>query len=446
MLKIESRIDGDFEIHTASVEDRGDGPVFSCVAIYRKNWRDGWPALGGTRWVGRECSGLPIETAGREQAISIARELAKSMDMKNSLLRHAENALAASDRTRAERPNLFNWQGGKGVIWTPYDSGLSSEANHRLHLTPFRLMCHGQLVEHLKGEYIGSKDQGVGTTELAWIERATRYTIGMGCRMDTGEATAHGVVAGIRRAAIETRLATSESAPFSDLAVLVVGCGKVGLPVAKLLDAAGASVFVYDPQFERGTPESVYEATKNRGGAVDDSHLALLQRLFATDAVFRTEHEALGDKRIHIVSPNGGPTEWLSMTNPEMVGRTRASVIAQTRQHGGNVRLIVGGGNDQVTTTEAAAGVAARARALEALSIAEVTFVPDPAVSPGGVIAVSHEFMPTWDREAVNADAEAIVDCGTAALFAMARALGGINSIQLFKAFESVARDGHLRD
>ena len=29
----------------------GDRAVYSCVALYRRNWRDDWPALGGTRWL-----------------------------------------------------------------------------------------------------------------------------------------------------------------------------------------------------------------------------------------------------------------------------------------------------------------------------------------------------------------------------------------------------------
>ena len=59
-------------------------------------------------------------------------------------------------------------------------------------------MCHGLLIEELRGEYIGSKDAGIGGSELRWMERATNFTIGNGCLADTGEGTALGVHSGMR--------------------------------------------------------------------------------------------------------------------------------------------------------------------------------------------------------------------------------------------------------
>ena len=103
----------------------------------------GWPALGGTRWVRRRFSEFE---QSMEHVRGTARELAISMTIKNAILRGAD--------TQEGARGLFSWNGGKGVIWSPEEV-----------LTPYRLMCHGRLIEYIGGHYIGSKDQGVGTSE-----------------------------------------------------------------------------------------------------------------------------------------------------------------------------------------------------------------------------------------------------------------------------------------
>jgi glutamate dehydrogenase/leucine dehydrogenase len=330
------------------------------------------------------------------------------------------------------------------VIWTPYDPKASSPENKKRYLTPWRLMCHGRLIEWIGGEYIGSQDQGVGAPELRWIQRSTNFAIGAGCKVDTGEGTAHGVFAGMCRAALEEELVSSENSKdatkaLHDVSVLVVGCGKVGFPLVKLLKDAGARVSVYDPDFISSGIEAVYQKLVSDRGAVTEEHLRTIQSIPKAD-IFKTEESALRHSDIQIISPNGGPTEWLSRSR-DAGTPTRAEVIASTRKSGGKVRIVVGAGNDQVTTTRAPEGVAARNRALETLKKENVTFVPDPAVSPGGVIAVSHELLPEWNRDEVNRDAEAIVRHSTRNLYASARESGGVDSVSMFAALERIVEE-----
>ncbi|MEM7244595.1 MAG: NAD(P)-dependent oxidoreductase [Acidobacteriota bacterium] len=397
------------------VGGEGEDRVHSCVALCRQSWREDWPALGGTRWLGRSRSG---GASTPEQLRQEASELAKSMFIKNRLLRLAENALVREDvdfaRTRSIK--LFGWQGGKGVILTPFDPELDLETNKRKHLTPLRLIAHGRLIEELKGEYLGSKDQGVGTPELKWIERATSYTIGLGCERDTGEATATGVIAGLEQSAREMTsvLGNDPEQPLKGLSVLVVGAGKVGIPVIRFLASAGAKVSVYDPKLDddRGSVDRLFEGTLSMGGAVEQTDLGLLHALHDAGRVHATETAALSDPEVQVVSPNGGLSRWLA---GEVEGRRRCDLLADTARSG-NLRLVLGAGNDQVSTTDA--GKDEREDVLACFDGTRLVFVPDPLVSPGGVIAVSHEQSESWSAERVNEDTRRLVTRSVRELFA----------------------------
>jgi len=64
--------------------------------------------------------------------------------------------------------------------------------------------------------------------------------------------------------------------------------------------------------------------------------------------------------------------------------------------------------------------------------------VPDTLVSPGGVIAVSHELSPPWDSEAVNDDAYRMVQQSVRTLFDWSRKAGGLNSVSVYQTFEKM--------
>ena len=445
VLKQPVTIDSDFTLYEAVDDTSPDirEHVYSCVVVCRKDWKKAnWPALGGTRW---HFSPQGQSREARVQTHREARELAMSMYIKNTLLRKAEMLLPNRQN------HFFGWQGGKGVIWTPYLPDHSETKNKLNFLTPHRLMCHGRLIESIKGEYIGSKDMGIGTTELKWIKYATRYAIGLGCLEDTGKATAYGVLAGLEKAALEHLDAyhASEKSPIEGLKILVIGIGKVGLPLLGFLEGAGADIFVYDPGLLPlgggiATEESVYKKYQNvvnLDAAVDDRHKSILQRLLERKRIFADEETALTHPEIQIISPNGGLTRWLS--RPGKDGRTRAQTLAEAKAAGSELRLILGAGNDQVSTTDS--GKDQRKEALDCLSEADILFIPDPLVSPGGVIAVSHELAKTWDPAAVLEDTKCVVQTSVREIFHQTRALGKVDSHTMYRAFEQMIAEEWLQ-
>lgn len=413
---------GEFDLWEAVDESSSDPAehAYSCIAICRKNWIDGWPALGGTRCI----ESVADAAKGKEEVRHQAIELAMSMYIKNSILRKAAHSL------NGHASGLFDWQGGKGVIWSP--KGVNRP-------TDYRLQCHARLIDHLQGIYIGSKDAGVGTPQLEVIDAVTKHTIGLRCKKDTGEATATGVFSGIRRAVAELAedFGSGPDEPLRGLPILVIGAGKVGLPLIGLLHHAGAVVHVFDDHLDPEALEAWFQDQVGRGAAITEDHLQVLRELRTAGRIFQHDQEeiALSQPEIRIVSPNGGPTEWLSR-GINGSGRTRAEILAENRRRNGNLRLILGAGNDQVSTTRK--GQEDRERTLAALAEAGLVFVPDPLVSPGGVIAVSHEREPEWIAERVNEDAERIVHRSVEQVFREARRRGGVDAVTMYKAFETM--------
>ncbi|HBL27301.1 MAG TPA: hypothetical protein DD490_10750 [Acidobacteria bacterium] len=413
------RREEDFEVYEA-VDASSPDPedhVYSCVALCRKGWKDDWPALGGTRHFQKE----------RDRASHEAIELAMSMYIKNSLLRKSAQSLHNGG-------GLFNWQGGKGVIWTPPGAPL----------TEHRLRCHGRLIDWIGGQYVGSGDVGVGEPQLRILAQETKHLIGLGCLRDTGEATAHGIFAGLRQAVREEAAALGADAadPLRGLPILVYGAGKVGFPLLGLLHAAGAEVWVFDEMLHPGAAavDAWYAGSLAREAAVGPEHLAALRAVDAAGRILGSEQEALDHPGVRVVSPNAGMAEWLSRSpKGDSGGRTRAERLAANRAQNGRLGLILGAGNDQVSTT--AAGKPGRDRALAILAAAGIVFVPDPLVSPGGVISVSHERERDWSAERVNDDAQRLVARSVEQLFATARRLGGTDAVTLYRALEDLVHN-----
>ncbi|MSR62125.1 MAG: hypothetical protein EXS08_06750 [Planctomycetes bacterium] len=355
---------------------------------------------------------------------------------KNRLLQRAERELRIQDPRWANRRTAFGWQGGKGVILT---SGPGQE------LTPARLICHGLLVEHLRGEYFASEDQGVGKGELRWIARSTHFTVGLGCAVDTGDPTAIGVLAAIYQAALTTRLVrgpelsalevlSPECPPILEgLSVLVIGAGKVGLPLLGFLARRGARCFVFDPALAPDRIPEFVRQNLERGAAIDRYHTELLVRLAKEGRILTDERRALQLEEVQIISPNGGRTDWLKHA---VDGKTStAGFLAAAKAKGGTaLRLIVGAGNAQLVDDPRIRGDAEEV--LEVLRKEEIDWIPDPAVSPGGVIAVSHEQQDAWVLENVRADAFDVVRHNVRKLYEGASLLGAVDSVTLYEAFQ----------
>jgi len=217
--------------------------------------------------------------------------------------------------------------------------------------------------------------------------------------------------------------------------VLVIGAGKVGFPLLWLLHEAGAEVSVYDDSLKPDGVEAWYEGMVRREAAVGAEHLGALQAIGRAGRVYADEVAALNDGRFRIVAPNGVMAEWLSRMPPRSA-ETRAAILAATRARHGALRLILGAGNDQVSTT--AAGKKGRDVTLSILKEAGIAFVPDPLVSPGGVISVSHERAAEWNAEEVNGDSMQIVRRSVEQLYDAARRRGGIDPVTMYQAFEEL--------
>lgn len=412
-----------FEVRDDEASD--DREVYSCVALYRKGWRNDWPALGGTRWL--QAAG--DEQPTREMARAEAASLALAMFMKNNLIRKAELELEHREQL------LFGWQGGKGVIWTPWDAGADAKAN-RKYLTPRRLMCHGLLIESLRGEYIGSKDAGVGGSELRWMERATNFTIGNGCLRDTGDGTAHGVHSGMRTTLEILGKATSGTQKMKGMPVLICGVGKVGFPLMQILHEDGAIVSIWEPALH-GTSdaelEEFYAKAEAGGAAVEPVHLETLKALRRN--IFSSEPAALETTTgggTHFVCPAGSRIEWLTES---VNGRTRYEILA-SRADAADC-IVLGPANDQLALSSEHRSQ--RDAALRRMTGAGILYIPDPIVSPGGVIAVSHELTAKWKAENVKRDSIQIVEKSIHMLFD--RTGDRTSSISIYQAFEQLALD-----
>ena len=391
-----------------------DPPVYSCIVVSDLARSGPWPALGGTRWTRAR---LPTIDDIRAHCVHEAHALTRAMEAKNRLLRLAERTLAAEDLRWKSRTSLFGWVGGKGVIWSPDE-----------RLSPARLLVHGRLIESLGGAYFASKDQGVGANQLDWIGRATGYVVGLRCKRDTGEATAWGVASAIHEAARQLDMirsshagTLSEDAPLSGgsindtgclagLRILVIGVGKVGLPLAQILEESGADMRIYDPELVDNV-EAFYRATRARGAAIDETHLDLLRRFAVEKRIFRSEVEALSWGDCDVLSPNGGDTGWLSSS---ATGCTdpRFETLSRIKQGGGHLRLVVGAGNEQLGSSAS--------RVIESFTTFGIVFIPDAIASPGGVVAVSHELEPEWNADDVNRDTIEIVAANVRRVFRMA--------------------------
>lgn len=450
---------GDCDVWTAHNDGQSDPSrqVFSCVAVYRGKWIDGVPALGGTRRLpnddhrAADLQGCrrdgTLDDVAREAVLSEAVGLAEAMFVKNTLLRKAAERWKESGGGTTVS---YGWQGGKGVIWAPLGDDAAMEEH--------RLRCHGRLIDHMNGLYFGSKDQRVAERHLRLIASETEHVVGLQCRRDTGEATSLGVVSGLLEASRRLGLGKEAERPLAGLSVLVVGLGKVGLPLLLGLRQEGVEVAGLDSakNLQSGSEAGVrrhFDTNVSDGAAVDRRHLDLLLELWGRGRLFTSEDEAMRWGDFQVLSPNGGNIEWLV---EQREGLSRAERLAEVAKQRGKLRLVLGAGNDQVPLSSSRSD--AREAALSTLAEAGVWFVPDPLVSPGGVIAVSHEPVSLaalkspvagsrWERLRVNHDAWEIVRVAVEWFFERYGKLAGEGSLEapdggrIWQTFESLVAD-----
>ncbi len=163
-------------------------------------------------------------------------------------LHYAHEQLAFDDAMRlaqgmSYKAALANIQqgGGKSVILLPKNVELADIDRD------FLFSWFGRCVEQLNGQYITAMDVGTQVTDMDIIAQNTRHVASASNIGDPAEATAQGVMAGIR-AALKFKF---QSANIRGKCFAVQGLGHVGWRVAKQLLHFGAEVFVADPEEEK---------------------------------------------------------------------------------------------------------------------------------------------------------------------------------------------------
>lgn len=143
----------------------------------------------------------------------------------------------------------FDLGGGKSVLAVPQ----VPEGDQRRGL----LRRFGKLVDMFRGAYACGPDLGTTPADMTAIGEETDHVHGVdretGEAIDPGPYTALGVFSGMRAALREV----FGEATFEGRTVLVQGVGDVGVPLARMLDEAGASLLLSD--VERGRAKVLAE-------------------------------------------------------------------------------------------------------------------------------------------------------------------------------------------
>ena len=279
------------------------------------------PALGGLR--------LRRYSGGLHEALADVLGLARTMTLKAS---------AAG----------LDLGGGKAVM---LDDG-RSEARER------RLEQAGEIVESLGGAYITAEDIGTTTEDMEVIARRTRFVVGRAKRHgglgDPSPVTAKTVFQAIGCGLA----ATTGSDELEGRRIGIVGLGKVGLPLAGKLAAAGARVIGCDLDAAR-----VERFVSEHGGDVAPSAQAILGME-------------------------------LDVLAPCAAGGLIDPAIARSI----DCRVIAGAANNPLTGRQVA-------RVLEGRGI---LYVPDFLANCGGLIRVSNEWCGDGDRDEARCIARAM--------------------------------------
>ena len=280
------------------------------------------PAFGGCRF---------WSYADDASALTDALRLSHGMSLKNAL---------------ADLP----FGGGKAVIVKPAGS-FDREA---------LFAAFGRAVQSLDGRYITAEDVGTTTADMRVVQRHTAFVSGIPREAgsfggDPSPWTALGVFvsieAGVRRVLGRDSLA--------GVRVAVQGLGAVGMHLAAMLHAAGASLTVADVNAERAA-----EAGKRFGASV-----------VGVDAILATRADVLA------------PCAMGAVLDARSIGALQ-------------VRLVAGAANNQLATAEDGDRLHARG----------ITYLPDYLVNAGGIVSVAREYRGEGETGAVDAEVRRIGD------------------------------------
>ena len=192
------------------------------IAIHNSNLG---PALGGTRF---------WNYATEEEALFDVLRLSKGMTLKNA---------AAG----------LKLGGGKAVIIGDPQKLKSREFFH----------AYGRFVESLGGRYFTAEDVNINTSDIAYINEATKYVCGTpAISGNPAPFTARGVYMGMKAGASEKFGSNS----LKDKVIAVQGLGSVGYFLCESLHKEGAKLKVFDIK-----PEAVERAKKEFGATTVSS-------------------------------------------------------------------------------------------------------------------------------------------------------------------------------
>ena len=258
--------------------------------------------------------------------------------------RYASSADAARDALRLSRAMTFkaaaaglNLGGGKSVISLPPGPPPSGKERRAI------LEDFGDTVDVLEGAYYTAEDVGTSSRDMTVISDRTKYVTGLprgrGGSGDPSPFTAIGVLAAMRSSAQHVWGSTS----LKGRSVAVIGAGRVGERLARLLHKEGAKLLLAD---------------------IDDSKKALTKELKGARWTDPTT-ALLSD--VDIVAPCalGG------MVNGHSVQRLRCEIVC-------------GSANNQLAHDGLAEDLAARG----------ILYAPDFIANAGGLINVATELDP----------------------------------------------------
>jgi leucine dehydrogenase len=298
----------DFDHHetVAFVDDKRTG-LKAIIAIHSTALG---PACGGTRM---------YPYANGDEALTDVLRLSRGMSYKSAI---------------AGLP----LGGGKAVI-------LGDPARDK---SEARLLAYADAVNALGGRYITAMDVGMGPADMPVIARATKHVAGYDQPGKTGgnsgPLTALGVFVGLKTA-VKHRLGVDTT---KDLVVAIQGLGKVGMDLAKRLNAEGAKLIVAD----------VNTAAVNR--AVDE----------------------LGAKPL---SPEEIVTAECDVFSPNAMG----AILNEQTIAALHARVVAGAANNQLARDEDGAALKARG----------ILYAPDYVINGGGIICVAGQIFGWDDRE-----------------------------------------------
>jgi leucine dehydrogenase len=221
--------------------------------------------------------------------------------------------------------------GGKAVIVDDGDSASRTA----------RLLAFADAVNSLGGAYVTAEDIGTTPADMDILATRTRHVLGLsaasGGSGDPSPSTARTVLEAIREG-VRVRLGHEQ---LSGVSVGIVGTGKVGSSLAKLLAAEGAEIVLADVLAER---------------AATLAH-ALGGRSVSSDALLAEKLDVLA------------PCATGELIDVDVAARLRCSVVA-------------GGANNPLVDDATAA----------ALDAQGVLYVPDFLANCGGMLNIAREF------------------------------------------------------